>query len=141
MKVLKFNNVLELIVFVIMIVLFLVPYKINKNTSFIFENVLGKVLVAMVIISLFTYNPLLGLMSVLLSFKLFNLYNGSGMIDKYIPNTKKKDKIIKKYNNFPNTLEETVVRNLKDYKYNNRANKDSSFFKPTLCPTYNAKKV
>lgn len=141
MKILKFNNVLELTAFVIMVILFLIPYKINNNANLVFETILGKVLVAMVIISLFTQNPLLGIISVLLAFKLFNLHNNSGMIDEYIPSTKKKKNIIKKYNNFPNTLEETIVRNLKDYTYNNNLNKNTSIFKPTICPTYNAKKV
>ena len=141
MKILKFNNVLELIVFVIMLVLFLVPFKINKNASLIFENIIGKLLIAIIIISLFTKNPLLGLISVLVAFKLFNSYiNANGMIDEYIPNIKKKEKIIKKYNNFPNTLEESIVRNFKDYNYNNNLNKDNGLFKATVCPTYNAKK-
>jgi len=141
MKILKFNNVLELIVFVIMVVLFLIPFKMNNNTSLIFEHIIGKLLIAIIIISLFTKNPLLGLMSVLVAFKMFNSYNNdTGMIAEYIPNSKKKEKILKKYNTFPNTLEETVVRNLKDYNYNNNLNKDSALFKPTLCPTYNAKK-
>lgn len=140
MKILKFNNILELIVFVIMLVLFLIPLKINNNASLVFEHIIGKVLVAVIIISLFTKNPLLGLMSILVTFKLFNSYNNEGLIKDYIPNTKKKQKILKKYNNFPNTLEETVVRNIKDYNYNNNLNKNSSLFKPTMCPTYNAKK-
>lgn len=141
MKILKFNNVLELIVFVIMVVLFLIPFKMNNNASLIFEHIIGKLLIAIIIISLFTKNPLLGLMSVLVAFKMFNSYNNdTGMIAEYIPNSKKKEKILKKYNTFPNTLEETVVRNLKDYNYNNNLNKDSALFKPTLCPTYNAKK-
>ena len=59
MKILKFNNVLELIAFVIMVILFLIPYKMNNNASLVFETILGKVLVAIVIISLFTQNPLL----------------------------------------------------------------------------------
>lgn len=142
MKILKFNNVLELIVFVIMVVLFLIPFKMNNNASLIFEHVIGKLLIAIIIISLFTKNPLLGLMSVLVAFKMFHSYNNdnTGMIAQYIPNAKKKQKILKKYNTFPNTLEETVVRNLKDYNYNNNLNKDIQLFKPTLCPTYNAKK-
>lgn len=140
MKILKFNNILELIVFVIMLVLFLIPLKINNNASLIFEHIIGKLLVAVIIISLFTKNPLLGLMSILVTFKLFNSYNNEGLIKDYIPSTKKKQKILKKYNNFPNTLEETVVRNIKDYNYNNNLNKDASLFKPTMCPTHNAKK-
>jgi len=140
MKILKFNNILELFVFVILLVLFLVPFKINNNASLIFDHVIGKLLVAIIIISLFTKNPLLGLISVLVAFKFFNSYNNTGMISQYIPNSKKKENIIKKYNNFPNTLEETVVRNLKDYNYNNNLNKNISLFKPTVCPTYNARK-
>ena len=91
MKILKFNNVLELIVFIIMLAIFLIPYKID-NGSFIFESIIGKILIAIVIISLFTKNPLLGIISVLVAFKLFNSFNNNGMINEYIPNSKKKKK-------------------------------------------------
>ena len=109
MKIIKFNNYLEIVLFIIMVVLFLVPFEVNNNASLVFENVIGKILVAIIILCLFTFNPLLGLMSVLLAFKLFNLYNNDGMIKDYIPSKKKRDKVLKKYNDFPLTLEENVI--------------------------------
>ena len=139
MKIIKFNNYLEIVLFVIMVVLFLVPFEVNNNASLVFENVIGKILVAIIILCLFTFNPLLGLMSVLLAFKLFNLYNNDGMIKDYIPSKEKKDKVLKKYNDFPLTLEENVINNLKDYKYNNNSNKEKANFKPKKCKIYNAK--
>ena len=95
--------------------------------------------VNIIILCLFTFNPLLGLMSVLLAFKLFNLYNNDGMIKDYIPSKEKRDKVLKKYNDFPLTLEENVINNLKDYKYNNNSNKEKANFKPKKCKIYNAK--
>ena len=53
MKILKFNNILELILFVIMLGLFIIPFEINPNMSLIFENIIGKVLMAIVILSFF----------------------------------------------------------------------------------------
>lgn len=142
MKILKFNNILELVLFIIMLGLFVIPLEINPNMSFVFENVIGKVLIAIVILSFFTFNPLLGLVSILLVFKLFNLYNknNNGMMRDYIPSTKKKNKILNKYNNFPSTLEESVVKNIKEFKYNNNLNRENIIYKPTLCKTYNAQK-
>ena len=130
MKIIKFNNYLEIVLFIIMVVLFLVPFEVNNNASLVFENVIGKILIAIIILCLFTFNPLLGLMSVLLAFKLFNLYNNDGMIKDYIPSKEKRDKVLKKYNDFPLTLEENVINNLKDYKYNNNSNKEKANFKP-----------
>ena len=49
---LKFNNTLEIVLFIIMVGLFIAPLQVNSNYSLIFENVIGKVLIAIIILSI-----------------------------------------------------------------------------------------
>lgn len=138
---LKFNNTLEIVLFIIMVGLFIAPLQVNSNYSLIFENVIGKVLIAIIILSIFTLNPLLGVFSILVTFKLFNLYNNnSGMIEQYKSNVSINDNsILKKYNIFPVTLEESTVGSIKDFNYNKVT--DKSNYKSNKCITHNAKSL
>ena len=115
-KALKQLKSLELVL-VLVFVLFLVSkMELPSFLAKLLDNMVGKTLLFAFVVSLFLCcNPLLGILGIVVALELLKrakVANGT-YIDKYTAATEtKKEKIFSKLNDFPVTLEETVVNNL-----------------------------
>jgi len=112
-ELLKKQHKSELILIVLMIIYFVMGFKIPDLVANLVDNLIGKIFIIVVIIYLFIHgNPILAVLSALIAFDLMRRSNettGLGALQKYAPTEEKKMSQFSAFNQFPYTLEQEVV--------------------------------
>lgn len=132
---------LDYVLLVMLASYFILGYKVHPSITNIVDTVVGKIAIFVVICYLFANNkPILG---VLFIFVAYHLLSSNSVktesifdLDKYVPTEESKWSPFTAENQFPQTLEEDVVRKMTVSKFNDSYVKAP--FKPTLEDNHNA---
>ena len=140
-----------------LLVLFIVfDIKIPNEVAKLTNTLLGRVLVAGGALALLLNDPLLGILAIVAGYELLrrsdNVLGGGRKLllknrrwkmpngrHRYIPSEASKQRDFDKLNQFPTTLEESVIRNMIPYVSN--ANLSTPSFRPTLDSLYDAARL
>ena len=85
------------------------------------DTVLGKIIVAMGAISLFTTHPVVGAIGLVAAYQLIMRSEGHQAAALYIPSETKKSRVLTAMNQFPVTVEEEVIANQIPYVFKRNA--------------------
>lgn len=143
----------QLILTILLIIYLILGSKIPNNVSTMINNPIGKVVIALGALILFTNsNPILGAIILIVAFEIIrnasksNLYKGSytGLttefnpsLDPYYPTEEKKWSPFTPQHQFPYTLEQEVVKKMAPIR-NKNYSKQSYTFKPILDDLHDA---
>ena len=140
-----------------LLVLFIVfVFKIPNEVAKLTNTLLGRVLVAGGAMALLLNDPLLGILAIVAGYELLrrsdNVLGGGQKLllknrrwkmpngrHRYIPSEASKQRDFDKLNQFPTTLEESIIRNMIPYVSN--ANLSPPSFRPTLDSLYDAARL
>jgi hypothetical protein len=113
---LKKDKMGELLLMVLFIVYLIMGYKTPEPVANLVDTLLGKIMIFIIVISLFLYtNPLLAILSLFVAFDLIRRSSKTTGLDalrKYEPSEEKKMSQFTAYNQFPYTLEQEVVKKM-----------------------------
>jgi len=73
------------------------------------DNVVGKVVVIMIALSLFAAHPVVGAIGLVAAYVLIKRSEGYKAVENYIPSERKKSQVLSAINQFPVTVEEEVI--------------------------------
>ena len=80
--------------------------------------------------SLFIAHPVVGSVGIIAAYELVRRSAGSGSSLKFIPSEKKKTSNLNKYNQFPLTVEEIVIKSKLPYSFNLSDPSDNASYHP-----------
>jgi len=105
------------------------------------DNLIGKIVIIIVSLSLLNINPILGSLGIIAAYFLIKRSerNNSIMVNKFVPSEEKKSVEIQKYNIDPISLEETIVKKQIPFSKNRKVL--SSGAKPIHDSIHNAAEV
>lgn len=89
--------------------------EIPSVLSNLLDNVLGKIVIVVASLSLLTIHPLIGILGLIAGYVLIERIStstGTGPMKLYNPTESKKFNEMKKFNQFPYTVEEEVINNM-----------------------------
>jgi hypothetical protein len=106
----------EVLLTILFIVYILMGYKVPEAVASLVDSVVGKAVVVIAAIALFTYsNPVLGILGFYIAFDLIKRSSestGTYALQKYVPTEEKKECELTLYNQFPYTLEQEIVKKM-----------------------------
>jgi hypothetical protein len=112
----KKQHMSELILAIIFIIYLIMGYKTPEPIANIIDTILGKIIILIIVISLFVYsNPLLAVLSLFVAYDLIRRSSVSTGIDalkQYLPTEEHKSSQFSAFNQFPYTLEQEVVKKM-----------------------------
>ena len=113
--------------------------QIPDTVAHLVDNLLGKIVIILVSLSLLNTNPLIGSLGVIAAYLLIKRSerNNSVLVEKFVPSEIKKVQEMQRYNSEPLTLEETIIKNQIPYS-KNRKNLQPGGAKPLDTATYDA---
>jgi hypothetical protein len=115
-------------------------YKMPDSVASVVDTTLGKVVVVLVALMLFSYsNPVLGVLSLIVAYQLIrsaSVKTGLAALEEYYPTEAKKWSPFTATHQFPYTLEQEVVKKMTTQKFNSEYVKAP--FRPLLDDTHNA---
>jgi hypothetical protein len=123
-------------VLVLILVLFVVfPISIPHELASLVSSLFGKVVIVVVVLNLFLLHPVIGSVGVVAAYELVRRSSetkgsGADAIKKFIPSEQSKKANLTKYNQFPLTVEEIVIKSKIPYSFNLSNPSDSSPFLP-----------
>jgi hypothetical protein len=103
----------ELILAILLVLYLVMGFKTPHSVANMIDTIPGKVVIFIVVIYLFIYyNPVLGILGLLVAFNLIrssSVTTGNDALQKYVPTEEKKSSQFTAYNQFPYTLEQEIV--------------------------------
>ena len=115
-KALKQLKSLELVLFLVFVLFLVSKMELPSFLAKLLDSVMGRAILIVMVASLFLCcNPLLGILGIIVALELLKRAKVSKgtYIDRYTASTEtKKEVVFSKLNNFPVTLEETIVNSL-----------------------------
>jgi hypothetical protein len=106
----KMGQVLLSIIFIIYLIM---GYKTPEVVANLIDNTLGKLVVVIVALLLFSCcNPILGILGLIVAYELIrrsDVRTGNFALRNYMPSEKKKASCLTAFNQFPYTLEQEMV--------------------------------
>ena len=103
------------------------------------DNIVGKIIVVMVALSLFNTHPIVGALALVAAYQLITRSQGYDAIAKYIPSEIKKTRAMNALNQFPVTIEEEVISKQIPYVYH--AQQGANPYKGVQDKLYGAAKI
>lgn len=132
----------------LLLCLFIVfPISIPAELAKLVDTVMGKIVIAIIVMNLFISHPLVGSIGVVAAYELLrrstnHSHQYIGIHKKHIPSEKQKTGHLTKFNQFPVTVEEIVINNKIPYSFNTNASSHvTAPFKPFEEDTYSAEKI
>jgi hypothetical protein len=129
---LKYQTQHHLVLAVLLIIYILVNVPTPHNVATLVDTTLGKMAVGLVALSLFRVNMVIGLLGLAAGYQLLmrsSLTSGSFAIHHYLPSEASKVIDFSRYNDFPPTLEEEMVKKMAPIVVDGSSNLD---YKPVL---------
>ena len=140
-KTLKMNSK-EIVLAMLFVVYFILGYPVPHMLAEVLDTFLGQVLVFFVVVLLFlSSNPIIGVLGLLVAIDLLRRSaqtTGSDVMAKYLPSEQSKMSEFNAYNQFPETLEQEMV---KIRTVNKDVTLPPASYKPVLEDDHNASKV
>lgn len=137
------RNMHQLILVVLFIIYLIMGYKMPDNLADMIDSSMGKVIVAISALLLFAYsNPILGVLGLLVAFQLLKSASektGMAAMEQFYPNENTKWKPFTPAHQFPDTLEQEVVKKMASQKFNDEYEKPP--YVPILEDNYNAESL
>jgi hypothetical protein len=134
------KNMPQLVLIVLFAIYLIMGYHIPESVATMIDSTIGKILVVIVALMLFSYsNPILGVLSLLVAYHLIksaSIKTGMAGLEEYYPTEAKKWSPFTPAHQFPYTLEQEVVKNMTTQKFNTEYVKAP--FRPTLDDTHDA---
>ena len=131
-----------------MLCLFIVfPISIPKELAKLVDTVIGKIIIAIIVLNLFISHPLVGSIGVVAAYELLRRsskqsHQHVGIHKKNIPSEEQKTGNLTSFNQFPVTVEEIVINNKIPYSFNiDTPSQVNTPFNPIEEDTYNAEKL
>ena len=130
----------QLILSVLFVIYLAMDYKMPDNVAPFIDSVVGKIVVGIIALMLFSYsNPVLGVLALLVAYQLIrgaSIKTGMAGLEQYYPTEEKKWSPFTPAHQFPYTLEQEVVKNMTTQKFNTEYVKAP--YRPTLVDTHDA---
>jgi len=124
----------ELILAILLVLYLVMGFKTPNSVANMIDTIPGKVVIFIVVAFLFTYyNPILGILGLLVAFNLIrssSVTTGNDALQKYVPTEEKRNSQFTAYNQFPYTLEQEIVAKMAPI-----LTSGSSMQKPSYKPT------
>ena len=123
------------------------PISIPKELARLVDTVIGKIIIAIILLNLFISHPLVGSIGVVAAYELLRRsakqsHQHVGVNKKNIPSEKQKTGNLTSFNQFPVTVEEIVINNKIPYSFNiDTPSQVNTPFNPIEEDTYNAEKL
>jgi len=131
----------EFILAILLIIYLVMGFKTPDSVADIVDTLPGKVVIMVIVISLFTYyHPVLAVIAMFAAFDLIRRSSESTGLDslqKYVPTEEKKMSRFNAFNQFPYTLEQEMVAKMVPMR-NSGSSITQSSFKPVLDDLHNA---
>ena len=126
------KNQMHYYVLALILVLFVVfPVSIPHELASAVDSLVGKVIIVVIVLNLFIAHPVVGSVGIIAAYELVRRSAGSGSsLKKFIPSEKKKTSNLNKYNQFPLTVEEIVIKSKLPYSFNLSNPSDSASYHP-----------
>lgn len=130
----------ELILMVFFIIYLVGFFSIPKSVAELIDTKIGIISVSLICVGIFmNVNPFLGILSIFIAYKLINdsrKVTGSKALSDYYPSEETKWTPFSSRHQFPYTLEQEIVKQMTDQKYNDTYIKTE--WRPKINNTYNA---
>ena len=139
-KALKKPEPAEVVLGILMIIFLLMGYKMPSSISYAVDSIIGKIVMILIVGYMFVYtNPILASLALLVVVNI--MMNGSNFSTsqsiQYAPSEENKSSQLTKFNQFPYTLEQEMVKKMAPIvKPGNSISK--AVYKPLLENTYDA---
>ena len=91
------------------------------------DTALGKIIVAMVALSLFGAHPVVGAIGLVAAYQLVIRSEGHYAMTTYMPSEKRKSEVLSIINQFPTTVEEEVIANQIPYVFKHTSSGNSPY--------------
>ena len=142
-KALKKQEPAEIVLGILMIIFLIMGYKIPRSISYVIDSLIGKIVMLLIVGYMFVYtNPILAVLALLVVVNI--MMNGSIFTTiqaiQQAPSEENKTSQLTKFNQFPYTLEQEIVKKMAPIvKPGSSISKAS--YKPVLVNTYDASPV
>ena len=105
-----------------MCIFIVLPIQIPHEIAAIVDTSLGKIFVCVITLNMFLSHPLVGSVGIVAAYELVRRSSGhgqnSGTPAPYVPSENVKTRNLNKYNQFPITVEEEVIKDKIPYSFN-----------------------
>ena len=136
------KNISQTILGIIFSIYLIMGYKLPSSVATIVDTVYGKVIIVIIALILFAkFNPVLGILGFFVAYNLLTQSSnitGSNALQQYLPTEKKKYTAMTKYNQFPYTLEQEVVKKMAPINKYDSTGSHIYSFKPVLDDQHDA---
>lgn len=111
------------ILLALFIVFIILPIDIPPEVAKLIDTSLGKIIVVVMVINLFMFNPIVGTVGAIAAYEMIRRSSGystlyTGVNSNFIPSEKNKSNVLKNVNRFPYTVEEEVIKNQMPFSFN-----------------------
>jgi len=141
----KKKNMGELLLGILFIIYLIMGYKTPTFLANVVDNIYGKVVVILAALLLFANtNPILGVLGFFVAYMLITnseKVTGTFGLNNYLPTEKKKYTALTKYNQFPYTLEQEVVKKMAPLNKADTSGSNTYTFNPVLDDLHDAAPV
>ncbi len=144
-KALKKQEPSEIVLGILMIIFLFMGYKIPSSISYVIDSFMGKIVMILIVVYMFMYtNPILAVLAVFVVLNI--MMNGNNMIFsntqsiQYAPSEENKASQFTKFNQFPYTLEQEMVKKMAPIAKHGSSLKKVGY-KPLLENTYDASPI
>ena len=115
-KLLEKKNMPQLLLVILFILYLVLGFKMPHNVANAIDTNAGKLIVCVIALALFGYsNPILGILGIMVAYELIkssSITTGSAALAKYYPTETKKWSPFNARHQFPDTLEQEIVKKM-----------------------------
>jgi hypothetical protein len=137
------KNIPQFVLSILLFVYLVTNVKLPDHVATTIDTATGKIIIVVIAILLFAYsNPVLGVLCLLVAYKLIqsaHIHTGMAALNEYYPTEQKKWTPFNATRQFPYTLEQEVVKNMTQQKFNAEFVKTQ--WRPVIEDTYDAEYV
>lgn len=107
----------------LMCVFIALPIHVPQEIGSMIDSNIGKIIICVITLNMFLSHPLIGSIGIIAAYELIRrstghaMYNG-GIKAKYVPSETVKTNNLNRYNQFPITVEEIVIKDKIPYSFN-----------------------
>jgi hypothetical protein len=107
----------------LMCVFIVLPIQVPREIGAMIDSNIGKIIICVITLNMFLSHPLIGSIGIIAAYELIRRSAGhakynSGIKAKYVPSEAVKTNNLNRYNQFPITVEEIVIKDKIPYSFN-----------------------